>query len=228
MDCQAFVLHYSTSPSIFPEALCELATAVSADTQKCGAMACRSGGDFFCAVFRQAAIWHPWEFFWESDFLLMKTGLSKEDIRPAGIDSCLSGHLVREYGHSGSFDNLTGCGLRPLTGSSCLLKSRLKNRFLPFLYGIRTWTKTVPVENTLLFAWALKKPGSAWNFIFSQKAGTAWRLQRRKRIRRRMTAGAVTLFRAARFGRSWRESGLNRFEAWKLFFGAFANIGWRI
>ena len=40
--------------------------------------------------------------------------------------------------------------------------------------------KTVPVENTLLFAWALKKPGSAWNSIFSQKAGTAWRLRRRE------------------------------------------------
>ncbi len=53
--------------------------------------------------------------FWDSDFLLMKTGLSKEDIRPAGLILAYPVISSGEYGHSGSFDNLTA-GLRPLTG----------------------------------------------------------------------------------------------------------------
>ncbi|MBO3282579.1 alpha/beta hydrolase, partial [Intestinimonas butyriciproducens] len=37
--------------------------------------------------------------FWDSDFLLMKTGLSKEDIRPAGLILAYPVISSGEYGH---------------------------------------------------------------------------------------------------------------------------------
>ena len=83
MDCQAFVLHYSTSPSIFPEALCELATAVSLIRRNAEQWHVDPEGIFLCGFSAGGHLAASLGIFWESDFLLMKTGLSKEDIRPA-------------------------------------------------------------------------------------------------------------------------------------------------
>lgn len=159
MDCQAFVLHYSTSPSIFPEALCELATAVSLIRRNAEQWHVDPEGIFLCGFSAGGHLAASLGIFWDSDFLLMKTGLSKEDIRPAGLILAYPVISSGEYGHSGSFDNLTGCGTAAVDREFLSLEKQVEKQVPPVFIWHTDMDKTVPVENTLLFAWALKKAG---------------------------------------------------------------------
>ena len=125
--------------------------------------------------------------------------------------------------------NLTGCGTAAVDRQFLSLEKQVGKQVPPVFIWHTDMDKTVPVENTLLFAWALKKAGISLELhIFPEgRHGLALAAQETDK-----TAddgrGSYIASVLPDFGRSWRESGLNRFEAWKLFFGAFAYIGWRI
>lgn len=108
MDCQAFVLRYSTAPSRFPVALMELASAVDivrahgsewhVDSEKVVVCGFSAGGHLAACLC----------VFWNRDFLLKPLGLSGERVRPDGLILSYPVISSGEFAHEGSFDNLLG------------------------------------------------------------------------------------------------------------------------
>lgn len=159
MDCQAFVLHYSTSPSIFPEALCELAAAVALIRSNAEEWHIAPDGICVCGFSAGGHLAASLGVFWSSEFLLERACLKKEEIRPSGL---ILGYPVisfGEYGHRGSFENLTGGGEAAFDREFLSLENQAGKQVPPVFMWHTDRDGTVPVENSLLFAMALKRTG---------------------------------------------------------------------
>lgn len=157
MDCQAFVLQYSTAPSVFPEALLELAAAVALlreNEEDWHIDICRI---FLCGFSAGGHLAASLGVFWDRDFVFGPLGLTAFDVRPDGLILAYPVISSGVYAHEGSFVCLTGgdAGLRELLS--------LENQAGPQVPPVFLWhtdtDATVPVENSLLFAMALKKAG---------------------------------------------------------------------
>lgn len=177
MDCQAFVLHYSTAPSVFPEALRELAAAVALLRRNAKEWRIDSKQIFVCGFSAGGHLAASLGVFWNRNFVSGPLGLNCEDIRPGGLILAYPVISSGVYGHEGSFDNLTGVGREWIADSSAMADSgefpkdparlrgflSLERQAGPQVPPVFMWhtdtDATVPVENSLLFAMALKKAG---------------------------------------------------------------------
>lgn len=159
MDCQAFVLHYSTAPGVFPQALSELAAAVALIRRRAGAWHVDPQCIIVCGFSAGGHLAASLGVFWDRDFLSGKLELRKEEIRPAGLILCYPVISSGEYGHKGSFDNLTGNGLSEYGRDFLSMEKQVGSQVPPVFMWHTDTDRTVPVENSLLFAWALKKAG---------------------------------------------------------------------
>lgn len=157
MDCQAFVLHYSTDPGIFPEALCELAAAVSLIRRQAGEWHIDPDGICVCGFSAGGHLAASLGVFWNRDFLKERLRLKQEQIRPNGLILSYPVISSGEFGHAASFDNLTGNGLSEFSREFLALENQVGEQVPPVFMWHTDTDGTVPVENSLLFAWALKK-----------------------------------------------------------------------
>lgn len=161
MGCQTFVLHYHVAPEHFPVALMELArsTALVRDHADewnidpkavlvCGFSA---GGHLACSL----------GVFWNRKFLFQPLGLAPEQIRPDGMILSYPVITSGAYAHQDSFLKLLGEEHADDPEKRLLVS--LEEQVTPetppvFLW--HTWNDgSVPVENSLLLAQALKKAG---------------------------------------------------------------------
>ena len=157
MDCHAFVLHYSTAPSVFPEALRELAAAVALLRRNAEAWNIDSRRILACGFSAGGHLAASLGVFWDRELVCGPLGLSASDVRPDGLILAYPVISSGGHAHEGSFGNLTGgdAGMRELLS----LENQAGPQVPPvFLWHTDTDT-TVPVENSLLFAMALKKAG---------------------------------------------------------------------
>lgn len=97
--------------------------------------------------------------FWNRAFLSERLGLDKEKIRPSGLLLCYPVISSGEYGHAASFDNLTGDGASEFDREFLSLETQAGGQVPPVFMWHTDTDGTVPAENSLLFAWALKKAG---------------------------------------------------------------------
>ncbi|WP_294150843.1 alpha/beta hydrolase [uncultured Clostridium sp.] len=157
MDCQAFVLHYSTDPGIFPEALCELAAAVALIRRRAGEWHIEPNGICVCGFSAGGHLAASLGVFWNRDFLKERLGLKPEQMRPNGLILSYPVISSGEFGHAASFDNLTGRGISEFSREFLSLENQVGEQVPPVFMWHTDTDGTVPVENSLLFAWALKK-----------------------------------------------------------------------
>lgn len=151
----ACVLRYSVAPAVYPQALLELAKAVSwvrrhaaqywVDEKKVMVCGFSAGGHLACSLGTS----------WQEEWLDEKLGEESLWRRPDGL---ILGYPVitsGEYAHRGSFERLTG-GDQSLEAGLSLENCITENMPPVFLWHTCEDT-SVPVENSLLLAGALRR-----------------------------------------------------------------------
>lgn len=151
----ACVLRYSIAPAVYPQALLELAETVRwvrshaeefwVDEEKIIVCGFSAGGHLACSL----------GVFWQEEWLTERLGWDAQLRRPDGM---ILGYPVitsGEYAHRGSFERLTG-GSRELEAELCL-ENRVTQHMPPTFLWHTCEDTSVPVENSLLLAGALRK-----------------------------------------------------------------------
>ena len=158
MDCQAFVLNYSTAPNSFPTALMELASAVSMIKKHGREWHIDEERVLLCGFSAGGHLAASLGVFWNREFLLKPLGFEGEDIRPDGLILAYPVISSGSCGHEASFINLLG--EKPsVSREFCSLENQAGSQVPPVFMWHTDTDQTVPVENSLLFALALKKAG---------------------------------------------------------------------
>lgn len=154
---QTAILRYPVAPSRFPEALYCLGEAVAwlrAHAGECRINPAQITVAGFSAGGHLAA---SLGVFWNKDSLWAGTGLEKEAIRP---DRLLLGYPVitsGEHAHLNSFDQLLGPDVDGERREEVSLEKHVTCRVPPTFLWHTFEDQIVPVENSLLFAVALRK-----------------------------------------------------------------------
>lgn len=157
MGYHVAVLHYSCAPSVYPTALLELAQAMKVihahaddwhvDADKIVVQGCSAGGHLAASL----------GVFWHEKWLAEKTNVDNDVLRPAGLLLCYPVITSGEYAHRGSFESLLG----GKTDEELLKRVSLEKQVTPQTPQVFLWhtytDASVPVENSLLFACALRK-----------------------------------------------------------------------
>lgn len=154
----AFVLNYSVAPATFPTSICEVATAIAlirenakewnVDTDCIVVGGFSAGGHLAGSI---GTLWH-------TDFLEEQTGLKKEQYKPNGLMLAYP-VFSSEHQHVASFENLLGGkGVEKYADLVALEKNITKNMPKSFIWHTFD-DATVPMENSLVIASAMKKQG---------------------------------------------------------------------
>ncbi len=153
----ACVLRYSVAPVRFPTQILEVGQSIrlirecagewNVDVDRIVVQGSSAGGHLAAS----------YGVFWNQDFLVSALQMKAEEIKPRGI--MLSYPVITsdsKYAHRGSFENLLGEGYETLAEKVSIEKQVTKAVPPCFIWHTME-DKTVPVENSLLFAMALRK-----------------------------------------------------------------------
>lgn len=169
MGYHVALLRYSCAPARFPTSLVELASAMvllrdhaeewHIDAEKIVVQGCSAGGHLAACL----------GMFWDEDFLAEELGLEGPDheiLKPYGMMLCYPVITSGEFAHRGSFENLLGEAVEKSEKArkeQLLAKLSLEDQVsgkTPKTFIWHTFTdQSVPVENSLLLAGALRKAG---------------------------------------------------------------------
>lgn len=156
MGFHVFILRYSVQPATFPTALTELATAVAyvrnraeewnIDANKVIVTGFSAGGHLAASL----------GVFWEREFLAERVKFDKDAYKPNGL--ILSYPVISSgvHAHQGSFQALLGDQQEELR-ERLSLEKQVNNQTPPTFLWHTFEDASVPVENSMLFAVALRK-----------------------------------------------------------------------
>lgn len=161
MGYHAAVLTYSTYPVLYPTQILETAQAWSIileNSEKWNVLSdkiiilgCSAGGHLAAS----------YSLFCGEKPVTSSVGLTAEQLRPAGMILCYPVITSGEFAHKDSFSTLLGDDYNNLIGTELLEKVSLEKRVTentPPAFIWHTYTdNVVPVENSFLFAAALRK-----------------------------------------------------------------------
>ncbi len=161
MGCHAAVLTYSTYPFRYPVQILEAAQAWklirnnaerwNVLSDKIIILGCSAGGHLAAS----------YSLFCGEDFVTKSVGMTADELRPAGMILCYPVITSGEFAHRDSFATLLGDDYNNLLGTELLEKVSLEKQVTektPPAFIWHTYTdNVVPVENSLLFASALRK-----------------------------------------------------------------------
>lgn len=164
MDCQAFVLNYSTAPNPFPTALLELMAAMAVIREHAKEWHIDPDQIYPCGFSAGGHLAASLGVFWDREFLLNPLGIKAEQARPNGLILAYPVISSGAYAHEGSFTNLLGLpgtppvlkNAPPITRDLLSLELQAGPQVPPVFLWHTDTDQTVPVENSLLFAMALK------------------------------------------------------------------------
>lgn len=168
MDCQVFLLNYSTAPAVFPASLLELSEAVALVREHAGQWHVCADRVAVCGFSAGGHLAACLGVFWNRDFLTKSLKVCGEQIRPDGLILAYPVISSGSFGHQGSFDSLLGekngqectlTGAPGFTREFLSLELQAGSQVPPVFMWHTDTDQTVPVENSLLFAMALKKAG---------------------------------------------------------------------
>lgn len=154
----AFVLQYSVAPSRYPSAALELAAAVrlvrqnaiefAVDTNRVFIMGFSAGGHL-CATLGTL---------WDEPVFEQAFGIEQgKNWRPDGMLLSYPVITMGEFAHKGSRDSLLGANASRERTDALSLEKRVNPKTPPTFLWHTVNDDTVPVENSLLFATALRK-----------------------------------------------------------------------
>ena len=156
---QAFVLKYSVEPDQWPQAFLETAAAVVFLRRNAARYGIRPDHLAVCGFSAGGHLAGCLANLWGDPVIGDKLGLTPEEVRP---DAAILSYPVisaGEWGKHRSFMRLTGREkLSPELEKLSLEKSVTAGNPPTFIWTTDT-DRTVPAENTLLYAWALRRQG---------------------------------------------------------------------
>lgn len=155
-DFNAIVLNYSCAPALFPASLCELAWCVKTVKEN----ACNWNVDtdkiFICGFSAGGHLTASFATLWNNQ--IIKNVFPKYDLSVAGTILCYPVITSGEKAHRGSFLNLLG---EKATDTKALLQVSLEKQVSSSTPPAFIWhtveDNVVPVENSILYASALKE-----------------------------------------------------------------------
>ena len=157
MGCHACVLDYSVSPNRFPVALRELAAAIATvrdhaeewyvDPESVLVCGFSAGGHLACSIGT----------FWNRSVAYEGIKRTAREVRPDGLILCYPVITSGEHCHPGSFQELLGENTQPELGQAVSLELHVTDQMPPVFLWHTVTDDTVPVENSLLLAWAMQK-----------------------------------------------------------------------
>jgi acetyl esterase/lipase len=173
MGYHACVLRYSCAPVQYPVALMELASAMvlirgnveewHIDADKIIVLGCSAGGHLAAS----------YGMFWKEDMIAQAIGLKGPDrelLRPDGMILCYPVITSGVFAHRGSFENLLGDRQEEL-GEKMSLEKQVNGDTPPAFIWHTFTDESVPVENSLLLASAMRKAGISTELHIYAKGG---------------------------------------------------------
>lgn len=159
MGYHAFILDYSVAPNRFPTSLRELAEAVAVirehgaewmvDVNKIILCGFSAAGHLACSL----------GVFWDRDFVWDAIGRTPDEIRPSGLILNYPVITSGEFKHAGSMENLLGDHASNEEKEAVSLEKHVSDK-MPKAFLWHTFTdESVPLENTLLLAAAMRTQG---------------------------------------------------------------------
>ncbi len=153
------VLHYRVAPHRFPEGLTDLSNAVALSRQNSEALGVKPDRIFVCGFSAGGHLVASLGVHWNKPILRNDFCCEKGVNRPDALILSYPVISSGEYAHRGSFDNLLGEGYEPKMGEFLSLEKQVSGETPPTFIWHTQEDKSVPVENTLLFAGALHRAG---------------------------------------------------------------------
>lgn len=158
--CQVFALHYHVAPETFPVALMELAKSVALVREHAREWFIDTSRIFVCGFSAGGHLAGCLGTMWNRPFLYEPMGLAAKDIRPDGLVLCYPVITTGEYCHQSSFELLLGGEAQNPDKRKLVSLELQAGPHTPKTFMWHTWADcTVPVENSLLFAQALRRAG---------------------------------------------------------------------
>ena len=152
----AFVLRYSVAPERYPTALLQVSAAMTlirrqakkfnADTDQIAVCGFSAGAHLACSL----------GVFWNEPFLAKTLMIEKGSNRPDAMILAYPVITSGEYAHTGSFDCLLGKDASQELKDKMSLENQVSKEVPPTFLWHTFSDPVVPVENSLLFAGALK------------------------------------------------------------------------
>lgn len=153
----SFVLRYSVAPNRFPCALFELAKAVAFVREHAAEWHIDVNRILVCGFSAGGHLTASFGVFWNADFLKEALGYYYQEHRPNGLILSYPVITSGEFSHKDSIKNLLGEAYSDVQQREKLSLEKQISKDVPPCFLWHTYDDDlVPVENTLLFASALK------------------------------------------------------------------------
>lgn len=159
MGCHGFLLNYSVSPNRFPTSLLELAHTVSlirdhsrewnVDPERILVCGFSAAGHLACSL----------GVYWNRELVWGALKKRPEQVKPNGMILCYPVISAGEFAHAGSFLHLLGEEATQEQREAVSMELQVTKDTPPTFIWHTYEDETVPMENSLLLASALKKQG---------------------------------------------------------------------
>lgn len=153
----AFVLRYSVKPNRYPAQLLEISAAVAYIRRMSDEWAIDTDKMIVCGFSAGGHLAGSLGVFWEQDFIIEKLGIQYGENKPNAMILSYPVITGGEFAHRGSFDNLLGEDASKEVRGNLSLENHVSQNTPPTFIWHTLDDATVPVENALLFANALRK-----------------------------------------------------------------------
>lgn len=157
MGYNAFVCKYECAPEKYPQQLLEAAASFAfirkhaeefhVDTNKMVSCGFSAGGHVAASLAT----------FWKEDFVSKTLNVKKEDIKPNALVLSYAVITSGEFAHRGSIDNVLGDQTTPEMLEKMSLEKQVSDSVPPTFIWSTFEDDLVPVENSMLYAKALKE-----------------------------------------------------------------------
>lgn len=114
--------------------------------------------------------------FWHEDWLEKEMGMPGENYRPNGLILAYPVISSGEFAHRGSFINLMGEGASPELEEKLSLENQVTEKVPPVFMWHTFEDGAVPLENSLLFAMALRRAGVSLEYHVFPHGGHGYSL----------------------------------------------------
>lgn len=159
MGYHGFLLDYSVAPNRFPTSLLELAKAVALIRECSEEWLVDPNQIFVCGFSAAGHLACSLGVYWNREFVYQSLGVEARRVRPDGLILCYPVISSGEFAHEGSFNGLLGENAAPEQLETVSLELQV-NELMPDAFIWHTYEdQSVPVENSLLLACAMRQCG---------------------------------------------------------------------
>lgn len=155
----AFVLHYSVAPRRFPLALLDLSRSLAIIRENREAWRVQDGKAAICGFSAGGHLAAGLGVHWHRSYLSGRQAIPPGSNRPDGLVLCYPVISTGEFRHKGSFRNLLGEDPSPEDLEHLSLEHHVSEKTPPAFLWHTGGDRGVPLENSILFAQALRKQG---------------------------------------------------------------------